>query len=120
MVMTGTNTLMHNQQASSMMGLNPMMGDMSGMQMPMGMANMQAMGSEMSGQYNPNIGGLPPQGNENLDVGQAHALPQDGYVQSAHNMGMNDYTGQVSHAILTSRSISAAPSKAMVKVGATP
>ena len=75
MVMTGTTTLMNNQQAAGMMaGNGMMMGDMSGLQMPMGMGGMQPMpgmahpgASEMNTGSYPSAGPVPQQSREISD-----------------------------------------------------
>lgn len=93
MVMTGTTTLMHNQQANGMMGMNQMMGDMGGMQMQMGMPGLQGMG----GQFPNEMGSGIPQNNEMAESNHGMVLPQDGssYNPTVHNVGA-DFTTQVS------------------------
>lgn len=89
---------MNNQQAAGMMGMNPMMGDMSGMQMPMGMVGMQGipgMGGEM-GHYPPPMGNMQPQGGDMGDGGQMPMQDSYNHISNPqHSMGGGDYSNQV-------------------------
>ena len=92
--MTGTTTLMHNQQANGMMGLNPMMaemGAMQSMQMPMGMAGMQGMGGDIGAQYIP----VPASDMTESGINMPGQQDASNYGHIPHNSVNSDHMTQV-------------------------